>query len=373
MWTPGTNSSSSGDWVRSTATLPIAFAQVREDPLIDQRVVEELLATSSDRAPRVLMIASGGETAAWLAGLPLEYLHLVDINPYQLNLTRFKLQLLATESPERRMALLGHVAMATADRQSAVVHHLETIGLPADALGPLEWVSRFGPDHCGRYEWLFARLRDLLREHRDSIEALMQLDDPEQQAAVTAEGTELGDAIEAAFRETMDLKRLVQLFGPDATANRERSFASHFVDRTRQALARFPAAANPFLQEIFLGRFRGPTWPWLTASGPEKLPGVRYRCAAMSDVLAEMQDQSYELIHLSNILDWIHPLEAKQVLQNACRCLTPGGRVIIRQLNSRLAIPEIDCGLTWMAETASELHAADRSFFYRSLHLGTRS
>ena len=53
-------------WVADAAALPIAFAQVREDPLIDFCVVERLGA-----AARLIMIASGGCTLAFLAACPV--------------------------------------------------------------------------------------------------------------------------------------------------------------------------------------------------------------------------------------------------------------------------------------------------------------
>ena len=66
-------------WVLETARRPIAFAQVREDALLDRRMVEQL-----DGGAEVLLIASGGCTAAALAVTPqISRLHLVDLNPAQ--------------------------------------------------------------------------------------------------------------------------------------------------------------------------------------------------------------------------------------------------------------------------------------------------
>src|SRR5205807_887619 len=49
-------------WVTEAAHLPVAFAQVREDPLLDAWVVEKL-----GPEARLIMIASGGCTLAFLA------------------------------------------------------------------------------------------------------------------------------------------------------------------------------------------------------------------------------------------------------------------------------------------------------------------
>lgn len=367
MWHPGSKGEASDAWVESTASLPVAFAQVREDPLIDYQLVRQL-----DRPARVLMIASGGETAALLSTLPLQALHLVDINEAQLSLTRLKLQLLQTADTGQRLALLGHAPMSPENRSGELSRRLADLGLSLESLGPPEWLARFGPDHCGRYEWLFARLRQLLDDCCERLQSLMQLEDPQQQSQLVAAGSDLGDRIDQAFAETMDLERLVKIFGSDATANRIQTFAQHFLKQTRQVLSTMPAAENPFLHQIFLGKFIGPLWPWLGCERQEGIPETEYTHGAMNEVLASQPDHSYDLIHLSNILDWIEPAIAGRMLHNACRCLTLGGLVVIRQLNSRLDIRGLPCGLQWLPELSDSLHSIDRSFFYRSLHVGMK-
>src|SRR5262249_9212333 len=135
-------------WVLEAAALPVAFAQVREDPLLDLWVVEHL---ASDA--RVILIASGGCTAALLTAAPnVARLHLVDPNPAQLALSRLKLRLLQTTDPATRLELLGHAPMPAAQRQACLEAELAVLGLPADALGPAAYAARVGPDHAGRYE-----------------------------------------------------------------------------------------------------------------------------------------------------------------------------------------------------------------------------
>lgn len=367
MWQPDSRQGAADDWVQATATLPLAFAQVREDPWIDQQLVERL-----DRPARVLMIASGGETAALLSTLPLESLHLVDINPAQLNLTRLKLQLLQTADTQERLALLGYESMPAESRSQELSRRTSEIGIEAETLGPPELLAQYGPDYCGRYEWLFARLRQLLAGCSDAVLSLMQMSDPGAQTKSSAEGTELHDQLVRAFDEVMDLDRLIQIFGPDATANRVQPFSRHFLQQTLHALSAFPAIKNPFLHQIVLGRFIGPLWPWLECDRQERLPETRFSQGAMSDVLPAQPDSCCDLLHLSNILDWVTPDAAGRLLSEACRCLAPGGLVVIRQLNSRLDIRGLPCGIRWLPDLSQSLHDADRSFFYRSLHVGIK-
>ncbi|MDG2223402.1 MAG: DUF3419 family protein [Rubripirellula sp.] len=365
LWKPGI--ATSENWVSATASLPIAFAQVREDPRIDRRLLEETNARG-----RSLMIASGGETAAVLATLPIESLHLVDPNPAQIAMARVKLSMLSDTSTKERLMLLGHCEMDKGDRQRELERRLSDLGLTADALGPASLVAEMGPDFCARYEWLFSRLREILAPQRHRILDLLSLSDPGQQAECVQSGTGLGQALQQAFDNVMELSKLVEIFGPEATANPAMPFSEHFLVQTRMALGKFRANDNPFLHQLFLGQFAGTVWDWLDLPKQSDLCPLQFSHGMMSDVITTLPDASYDFIHLSNILDWVKPTEAEMLLNHVHRCLAPGGVVVIRQLNSILDIAAVPSGLSWRRDLAQELHDEDRSFFYRELHIGSR-
>ena len=90
-------------WIDQAAAMPVAFAQVRENALIDQWVVRQLTLPVD-----VMIVASGGCTAALLVAEPnVRSLHLVDPNPAQLALARMKLwlmQIFAGAYPEGHKA-----------------------------------------------------------------------------------------------------------------------------------------------------------------------------------------------------------------------------------------------------------------------------
>src|SRR5258708_1184939 len=112
-------------WVVEAATLPIAFAQVREDSSLDLWVVQQIGAGA-----RVMMVASGGCTAAALAASGfVARLHLVDPNPAQIALSRLKLRLLETAAPRRRLGLLGHASFPAEQREALVCEQLHALGL----------------------------------------------------------------------------------------------------------------------------------------------------------------------------------------------------------------------------------------------------
>lgn len=81
---------------------------------------------------------------------------------------------------------------------------------------------------------------------------------------------------------------------------------------------------------------------------------------------------AFDFVHLSNILDWLDPEDARATLDLARRALRPGGWALVRQLNSTLDIERLGDGFEWQATRARRLHRADRSFFYRALYLGRR-
>ena len=356
-------------WLDEAAALPLGFAQVREDPALDRELVQRV----GGRA-RVLMVASGGCTAASLAAsAPVSHLHLVDPNPSQLALTRLKLQLLETAPPEARLAAMGHLQMSATARDALLRSHLAALGLAADLLGPSELVARLGPDHAGRYERLFAALRDVLWPHRDELTAVLGLHEPAEQGRRASPETELGRALDSAFAEVMCLPNLLALFGPDATRNPREPFARHFAGRTRRTLQTQPAGTNPFLWQMLLGRFApGAEHEWLRFPSPTRMPQVTCTMSPMAEVLRG-EREAWDLIHLSNILDWLSPDQARVTLDLAWAALRPGGRVIIRQLNSTVDVPVIGDRFEWDAEVGADMLERDRSFFYRAVHVGRRA
>ena len=355
-------------WLRRAATLPVAFAQVREDPLLDLWVIDQL-----PQDARVCMIASGGCTAACVAAAPnVGLLQLVDPNPAQLALARLKLRLLASSATAERLALLGHAPFAAEKRQPRLDEHWTSLRLPADILGPPALVAELGPDHAGRYECVFAELRHALGDQAADIESVLWLDDPTEQARRVDPATPLGRRLDESLDAAMALPHLVRLFGEEATKNPVEPFARHFARRIRHALATLPAARNPYLWQMLRGRYPvDGLAPWLTTPAPARWPTITCVNSFMAEALAATPT-TFDFVHLSNILDWLTPAKAETTLQLAAQALRPGGWTLIRQLNSTLEIPSLGPMFDWLTAPADDLHARDRSFFYRAVHLGRK-
>lgn len=333
-------------WALEAAKLPLAFAQVREDPALDVELAAALPPSST-----VVMIASGGETLIQLARLPLARIHAVDMNPAQLALARFKAHLAAHESATASYALLGHAPLLASQREEALSHRLEALALSPDVFGPLALVAEHGPDHVGRYERCFAELRQVLPPGELIHEPSM----------------------DAALAKVMSLANLVALFGQEATQNPRLPFHEHFAWRTRVALGRADAATNPFLHQMYGGRFvLGYPYDWLKSTAPLQAEIVWHQ-GRMLDVLAGLPAASADLVHLSNILDWLSPAQASQTLAAAARVMKPGARLILRQLNSTLEMETLAEGIRWDLAQGEAMEKRDRSFFYPRILVGTRS
>jgi len=242
-WPPG--------WIQDALRSPLAFAQVREDALLDLYVVEQLCS----RQVEVMMIASGGCTAAALAASNrVSHLHIVDVNPAQIALTQLKLHLLQTATPKERAELLGHLPLDFIERFKRLLYALDALKLMPDLPNDL-WGVELGLDHAGRYEILFAELRRQLRHSHKEFLHLVSLHNPAEQSRLIAPETPLGQQLDAAFDSVMALPNLIALFGESATRNSHEPFSHHFARRTRLALATLPAATNPYLWQMLLGRF----------------------------------------------------------------------------------------------------------------------
>ena len=170
----------------------------------------------------------------------------------------------------------------------------------------------------------------------------------------------------------MALPNLVGLFGEPATRNRCEPFSRPFARRTRHAFATLPAADNPYLWQMLQGQFPpGVVYPWLSSAAPRCMPEVLWTVAGMAEALQGRTD-AFDFIHLSNVLDWLTPEAAGLILELCWRALRPGGWTLIRHLNSSLDIQMLGARLEWQTRAAIALHARDRSFFYRGLHLGRK-
>jgi S-adenosylmethionine-diacylglycerol 3-amino-3-carboxypropyl transferase len=343
----------------------LAFAQVREDPAIEARVL------AGREGARVLLICSGGCTALSMLALPhVSAIDAVDPNPTQLHLCELKRQAALRLTRPQVHALLG-VTPATGEQRWALLERLRAALPPATRAC---WEARreqveFGALQVGRFEELF---RDLQRAFKaDGLEPLAR------PAAALADRA----AWRARFERVFERERLAATFGRAAVAySMSRSFGEHFADVFARALERGWEGENPYLRQVWEDRYVvDPRAPWglpdylrepeALRRRPERL---RLHLGRFEELFERLAGEGrYDLIQTSNISDWM-PLPALEALiDRAARCLAPGGALLMRRLNGdhdlqalvakRLDVVPAEC---------AELLRIDRSFFYSEVVVG---
>ncbi len=353
------------DWLEKAEKFPVAFAQVREDSRIDVWLAERI-----PNKARGIMVASGGCTAAHLAHTgKFTNLTLVDMNPAQLELARLKLFLLQNGTKSERMELLGYADINASQRKEGLLKLFDANSVHKNTFGDFDTLASIGLDYSGRYELLFARLQERLK-NIPANNALFQLDDAIEQKRFLKENPDYLVALKDVFTEVMHLDNLVRLFGKEATQNSIKPFSLHFLERTIAAIETLPAASNPYLAQLLQGKFHSKEYEWLSLPNQTLETEIQFVNSSMLDALSKGKEK-YDFIHLSNILDWLDHQQATQLLYAASQKLAHGGQLVIRQLNSSLQIPNLCPDLFWQPDIASDLHNNDRSFFYQKIHVAT--
>jgi S-adenosylmethionine-diacylglycerol 3-amino-3-carboxypropyl transferase len=265
--------------------------------------------------------------------------------------------------------LLGYANLNTSQRKEGLLRLFDANNVHKNTFGDFDTVASIGLDYSGRYELLFTRLQDRLK-NIPANDVLFQLDDAREQKLFLNKNTDYVVALKDVFTEVMHLDNLVRLFGKEATQNSIKPFSLHFFERTITAIETLPAKSNPYLAQLLQGKFYSKEYEWLSLPKQSLETEIRFMNSSMLEALCNGKEK-YDFIHLSNILDWLDHHQATQLLYAASQKLAHGGQLVIRQLNSSLQIPNLCPDLFWQTEIASDLHKNDRSFFYQKIHVTT--
>ncbi len=321
---------------------PIQFAVVREDPRIEQAIVAKY------GARHVLLVASGGCTAFSLrATHPRIDLVLVDPNPAQLELVRRKIEVLARSAN---------------DADPADLQQMFGIGHPMPK----------GLTQRGNFESLFAQLRSFLNEFVASDAEFRAFFDGGARDHESLRTWFASPYWKVAFELFFSNELLETMFTAAATRYAEPgSYPKYFRERFERGLLRDDAATNYFLHHVFLGAYREDpaSWPdYLRVLPP--VHGIETTNARLEDLEDFFR---FDLIDLSNVLDWMDPAEIDRLATRLVTTTRPGTVIVYRQLNN-MADHEarFRAAFEFDADFTRPLLAADRSLFYSSLHVGVR-
>jgi S-adenosylmethionine-diacylglycerol 3-amino-3-carboxypropyl transferase len=316
----------------------LQFAVVREDPRIEADLVAEFASR------RVLLIASGGCTALHLrARFPDLDLTLVDANRAQLAHVQSKLDALADGAR----------------------------GPDADPAG---WnIGADDPEGLherGNFERLFRLFRAALDLFvMAPSERRRLLTDAAATAAPLTEAAYWPAAFAAAFSDEL----LQAMFGPAATQHAPPgSYPAYFRRRIEAGLAAADRAANPWLHHVLLGHHLSDraAWPPFLQQPPRDLRPFATIAGTLADVPSFAP---YDLVGLSNVLDWTDAAGCYALGRRLAAELRPGAAVLWRQLNdprplAEVFLPEIVCD----PERDARLTQRERSLFYDHVHFGIR-
>ena len=316
----------------------VQFAVVREDPMVEA----ELIRLTS--ASNVLLVASGGCTALTLHALfPGLYITLVDFNPAQLERVREKMN-------------------ALRDVDTTTRHRRFNIGTSDPK----------GLNQSGNFESLFRGLREFIFDLvADEVE-IRRLFEEKDRLSEVSELLFSSKYWSVAFDLYFSDSLLNAMFGPDATQHAEAgSYPRYFQTLFERGLTSAAAFDNYFLHHVFLGYYlqRPTSLPYYLLA-----PSTDYRFQMVEGTLDRVPElQRFDLISLSNIMDWMPLVEITSLISYLQNEMKPGASVLYRQLNNYTDLSTY-FGDSFEFNTALgvRFQETERSLFYSSVHVGKR-
>ena len=316
----------------------VQFAVVREDPMVEAELVR------LTNASNVLLIASGGCTALTLQALfPDLHITLIDFNPAQLERVREKMRALRdTDTATRRQRF----NIGTSDAN--------------------------GRNQNGNFESLFRGLREFIFDLVADESEIRALFEQKDRLANVSELLFSSKYWQVAFDLYFSDSLLNAMFGPDATQHAEPgSYPRYFQALFEKGLTSTAAFDNYFLHHVFLGYYlqRPESLPYYLLSPP-----TDYRFQMIEGTLDQVPDlQRFDLISLSNIMDWMPLTEIVALINHLQSRMKSGASVLYRQLNNDTDL-SVHFGDSFAFNTALgvRFQEAERSLFYSSVHVGKR-
>ena len=316
----------------------VQFAVVREDPMVEAELIR------LTRASNVLLVASGGCTALTLQALfPDVHITLVDFNPAQLERVREKMN-------------------ALRDVDTATRHRRFNIGTSDPK----------GLNQSGNFESLFRGLRAFIFDLVADEAEIRVLFEEKDRLAKVSELLFSSKYWSVAFDLYFSDSLLNAMFGADATQHAEAgSYPRYFQTLFEKGLTSTAAFDNYFLHHVFLGYYlqRPASLPYYLLAPP-----TDYRFQMVKGALDRVPElQRFDLISLSNIMDWMPLAEIVSLINYLRNEMKPGASVLYRQLNNYTDLSTY-FGDSFEFNTALgvRFQETERSLFYSSVHVGKR-
>lgn len=352
----------------------INFAHVREDFAVERAAIE---LRAVDGPVSVLMIGSGGCSVIQAAAMKeVERVTVIDANINQGYLISMKIAAYQYLSTEDIVTLFGYGYGSAQDRIDIYDQQLkEHLTKPVSRyVTNHPQVLTLGLDQCGRFEGLFKDLRTELKNAGDLVDE--------------------SDTYESVFKRSY----LSDLLGPASVDySMSNEFSEHFFDviskekrKASAAGSEMPGAINPFLSRVL----SEPSCVELTQKMTEKVKVIKsaiedigpnlfkgkitFSVSRMDYFLDNNQNNptagdNWDVIHISNIMDWLPFDEAKKLLEVANAGLSPSGLVVARRLNGDYVLHDtMSAVLDTDTEQNSKFKALESAFFYNEVCVGVK-
>ncbi len=150
----------------------------------------------------------------------------------------------------------------------------------------------------------------------------------------------------------------------------EGSIAGRILARTRHAVTRLDPATNPYLRWVLTGTHAPEALPF--ALRPENFDAIRnnlgaleLRVGSIESFLEEVGDAAIDRFNLSDIFEYMSPENYEILLRRLAGSARPGARLAYWNMLAPRRRPEAMAGILRPVEPlASDLHLADKAFFY---------
>jgi len=350
----------------------IKYAQCWEDPDVLRRALS--IRTHDD----VISIASGGDnTLALLLDNP-KSITAVDMNPAQLYLLELKiraiqsleyndfLQFLGVRQCKRRVRLFKQFSGCLSD---PCMRFWEA---------NLSAIER-GVIHEGKFERYLRAFRKFVLPLVHSRGTVKQL--------LSSTSIEMQDYIYRSVWDSRRWRLLFRLFFSRTclgTFGRDRShfqyvdqngIAGDLLDRARRGLTEIPVDDNYFLHYILADICPDPNVspPYLKQDNfeilRERIPRISLRCGELTQLLRVNPPEAFSCFNLSDILEYMSPLQVNDLLRELVRVSRPDSRLAFWSLFIDREVPsEFKDQVSGDGLLSRELRSVDRGFFYGGFH-----
>jgi hydroxymethylglutaryl-CoA reductase (NADPH) len=361
------------DFAERVDTGVLRYSRVWED----HRLLDGALEIDGDSD--VISIASAGCNVLSLLLQDPASVTAVDVGESQLAVVGLQLAAIPRLSAAEVRRLLGVVPGTTADRLALYDRIRPDLPLPVRRWCDGNPAVAEGLAFAGRLErhfhdFTFGALRELVSEQE--IRRFAAMDDLAEQRAWFDRHLDTAP-VEAAFRANTAAIGLsgrdpeqFRYVGGDEIGDDPVTFC---WGRFRHLCTAVPAAGNPYLHAYLLGP-DAQVWPaHLTDEGhallQERVGRVELRTGEIVAVVADRPVGAYSHANLSDIFEYLSPVQTAESLIVLGERLRPGGRVAFWNHLVDRSVPTDHPGLEPLPELATRLHEQDRSCVYRAFHV----